>query len=288
MTTDHHRGILTQYSAEVGTAFYRTVMGDGAPVIHYGIYEEPSTSMQQATENATRRLLEIALRKSGTFPPKEIIDLGSGPGGSAHFLAQQTAATVTCADLCAHHHRENETLAAVLGLADRIRTWTGSFEKMPDEWGGQFDLAWSQEALCHAADKAAALREIRRVLRPGGVLVFSDILLSETAPAREAEAFTKVNALSSWSTARDHLRDLAEAGFTETEHIDWTPHLGENFRRMRSQIDAYRDQLLSQGVPSALLESFATSLDQRLAWREGSVLEWGAFCVMRRRDLKSL
>jgi cyclopropane fatty-acyl-phospholipid synthase-like methyltransferase len=277
MTTDHHRGILAQYSAEVGTAFYRTVMGDGVPVIHYGIYVEPSTSMPQATENATRRLLEIALRKSGIFPPKEIIDLGSGPGGSAHFLAKQTAATVTCVDLCPHHHRENETLAASLGLADRIRTWTGSFEIMPDDWAGKFDLAWSQEALCHASDKPAALREIRRVLRPGGVLVFSDILLSETAPAHEARVFSKVNAVTKLSSAQDHLRDLTEAGFTETEHIDWTPHLHENFRRMRSQITANRDQLLAQGVPAALLESFATSLDQRLAWREGSVLGWGAF-----------
>jgi sarcosine/dimethylglycine N-methyltransferase len=279
MTTDHHRGILAQYSEEAGAAFYRTVMGDGAPVIHYGIYDEPSTSMRQATENATRRLLEIAWRKLGSFPPKDIIDLGSGPGGSAHFLAKETAATITCADLCPHHHRENETLAAALGLADHIRTWTGSFEEMPDEWAGKFDLAWSQEALCHATDKAAALREIRRVLRPGGVLVFSDILLSESAAAAEAVIFSKVNAVTKLSTPRDHLRDLAEAGFTGTQHLDWTPHLNENFRRMRAQIGAHRDRLLAQGVPSDLLERFAASLDQRLAWREGTVLEWGAFAA---------
>ncbi len=288
MTTDHHRGIRAQYSAEAGTAFYRTVMGDGAPVIHYGIYDKPSTTMQQATENATRRLLELALRKLESFSPNQIIDLGSGPGGSAHFLAQHSRATVTCADLCAHHHRENETLAAALGIRDRIRTWTGSFEKLPEDWSGKFDLAWSQEALCHATDKAAALGEIRRVLRPGGVLVFSDILLSETAPSHEAKVFSNVNTVTRLSTAQDHLRDLTAAGFTETEHIDWTPHLHENFRRMRLQIAENRDQLLAQGVPATLLESFATSLEQRLAWQEGSVLEWGAFCVMRRRDLKSL
>jgi cyclopropane fatty-acyl-phospholipid synthase-like methyltransferase len=281
MTTDHHRGILAQYSQEAGTAFYRTVMGDGAPVIHYGIYEGPSASMRQATENATRRLLEIALRKLGAFPPKEIIDLGSGPGGSAHFLAKETSATVTCVDLCPHHNRENETIASMLGIRDRIRTWTASFEKLPSEWIGKFDLAWSQEALCHATDKPPALSEIRRVLRPGGVLVFSDILLSETAPAREAEVFSKVNAVTKWSTARGHLRDLAEAGFTETEHIDWTPHLNENFRRMRAQIDANRDHMLAEGVPAALLENFAVSLDQRLAWPVGSVLEWGAFVCLK-------
>lgn len=277
MTTDHQRGILTQYSQEIGTAFYRTVMGDGAPVIHYGIYENPDTSMRQATENATRRLLEIALRKLGESSFDKIIDLGSGPGGSAHFLAKETGANVTCVDLCLHHNRENESIAATHGLADRIRTWTGSFEKLPDAWSGKFDLAWSQEALCHATDKLTTLREIRRVLRPGGVFVFSDILLSETAPACEAEVFSKVNAVTKWSTARDHLRDLAEADFAETEHIDWTPHLNENFRRMRAKIDGNRDRLLAEGVPDELLEKFSVSLDQRIAWSLGSVLEWGAF-----------
>lgn len=274
---NHHRSILAQYSATAGSAFYRTVMGDGAPVIHYGIYKNPGTSMREATTSATHELLEIALRKLGALPPREIIDLGSGPGGSAHFLAEKTGATLTCADLCEHHNSENQAIAATLGIADRIRTWTGSFEKLPAEWRGKFDLAWSQEALCHAEDKAAALREIRRVLRPGGVLVFSDILLSENAPAREAEIFSKVNAVTKWSTAKSHLRDLAEAGFYEMEHIDWTPHLKENFRRMRAQIEANRSNMLAEGVPAALLEKFAASLDQRIAWPEGSVLGWGAF-----------
>ncbi len=277
MSNDHHRGILSQYSAEAGTAFYRTVMGDGTPVIHYGVYDTPETSMRQATENATRRLLETALRKTGPSPIRQIIDLGSGPGGSAHFLAGQTAATITCVDLCEHHNRENEALAAKLGLQDRIQTWTGSFEKLPHDWSGKFDLAWSQEALCHAADNATVLREVRRILRPGGVLVFSDILLSENAPPAEAEVFSKVNVLTRWSTTRKHLNDLAEAGFTETRHTDWTPYLKENFRRMRLQIEANRGRLLTEGVPATLLDAFAISLDQRIRWKDGSVLEWGEF-----------
>lgn len=281
MTTDHQRGILTQYSKEVGTAFYRTVMGDGAPVIHYGIYENPGTTMRQATENATRRLLEIAWSKLGGASFTEVIDLGSGPGGSAHFLAKETGANVSCVDLCPHHNTENQSLAAAHGIADRIRTWTGSFEKLPDEWSGKFDLAWSQEALCHATEKLSTLREIRRVLRPGGKLVFSDILLSETAPAREAEVFSKVNAVTKWSTASDHLRDLAGAGFDKTDHIDWTPHLSENFCRMRMKIDENRDQLLAGGVPSQLLDEFSISLDQRIAWPAGSVLRWGVFVATK-------
>jgi sarcosine/dimethylglycine N-methyltransferase len=277
MNPDHHHNIREQYASESGAAFYRSVMGDGAPVIHYGIYDTPATPMREATENATRRLLDIALRRRGGVMPAEIIDLGSGPGGSAHLLARETCATVTCVDLCEAHHLENETLARTFGLGERIRTWTGSFERLPEEWNCRFDLAWSQEALCHSQDKTAALCEALRVLRPGGILVFSDILLAENAPAEEAEVFSKVNAVTRWSTASEHLRHLADAGFEEVVHHDWTPHLTENFRRMRDRIIRDRDALLDSGVSPDLLDRFACSLDQRIAWQPGSVLVWGVF-----------
>lgn len=281
MNTEHHRQIASQYSPESGAVFYRSVMGDGMPVIHYGMYENDATSMRQATENSTLRLLEIALRHSGSGLPQSILDLGAGPGGSAHWLAQRTGAHITCAELCEHQNSENHAIAGALGIGGLIHTWTGSFEQLPDEWEERFDLVWSQEALCHAQDLAATLRGAYRALRPGGVMVFSDILLAAAAPAAAAEVFRNVNAVTHWSTAAEHKRALEKAGFERIEHHDWTPHLGENFRRMRAKIAMDGERLMASGVPPAMLERFATSLDQRIAWEPGSVLEWGAFVCSR-------
>lgn len=281
MTTEHHRQIASQYSPESGAVFYRSVMGDGMPVIHYGIYENEAMSMRQATENSTRQLLEIALRHGDSGMPQSILDLGAGPGGSAHWLAQHTGAHLTCAELCEHHNRENHAIAHNLGIGELIHTWTGSFEQLPDEWQERFDLVWSQEALCHAQDLAATLRGAYRALRPGGVMVFSDILLAAAAPAAAAEVFRKVNAVTHWSTAAEHSRALENAGFERIEHHDWTPHLCENFRRMRAKIASDQSRLIDAGVPAPLLEKFAASLDQRIAWEPGSVLEWGAFVCSR-------
>jgi len=47
---------------------------------------------------------------------------------------------------------------------------------------------------------------------------------------------------------------------------------------MRRQITLNRDFLLGSGVPEKLLDGFAASLDKRLAWLPGSVLQWGVFC----------
>jgi sarcosine/dimethylglycine N-methyltransferase len=237
--------------------------------------------MREATESATRRLLGIALQRLCGSPPLEIIDFGSGPGGSAHLLACETGATVTCVDLCDHHNLENAAIAQAMGLAERIRTWTGSFERLPSGWSARFDLAWSQEALCHSRDKPAALREARRVVRPGGVLVFSDILLAENAPADKARVFSEVNAVTEWTTAEGYLHELAKAGFDGIVHHDWTPHLKENFQMMRLQIARHRDSLLAEGVLPELIERFTASLDERISWAPGEVLQWGVFSCRR-------
>lgn len=277
---DHHSLVRSQYDLESGTPFYRQVMGDGSPVIHYGIYDSPETSMRQATENASKRLLDIALRCLSFEKPDRIIDLGSGPGGTAHFLARETQASVTCVDLCEHHHQENMAIAASLGLAEQVRTWTGSFESLPRDWSGKFDLAWSQEAFCHAADKLAAFHEAQRVLRSGGVLVFSDILLAENAPDEASEVYSRVNAVARWTTVNQHIEDLTKAGFREITFHDWTPYLVENFRRMLQQIESSREALLKAGVPNEMLDRFAESLEERLRWSPGTVLRWGAFsCI---------
>lgn len=275
--SQHHDLVRGQYSPGAGTPFYRQVMGDGQPVIHYGFYAHDQTSMAEATEASTRRLLDMGRERLGPGQPAAILDLGAGPGGSAHLVASETRAAVTCVDLCEHHNRENEATAAALGLGSLIQTWTGSFEQLPDAWAGRFDLVLSQEAICHAVDRRAVFQEARRVLRPGGVLAYSDILLAPGVSPAQAEAFGRVNVVSRWGRTQEHLADLDRAGFNDLCHEDWTAHLPENFVRMRRQISVHGDRMVAGGVPPDLLARFDTSLAERLSWEPGAVLCWGSF-----------
>lgn len=276
--------VLDQYSPDCGTPFYRCVMGDGTPSIHYGIYATPGQPMREAVDAATLRLLGIALAMSGGVMPHEVLDLGAGAGGPAHLVADRTGARVCCVDLCPHHAAENLALAGERGLEGRIETWTGSFDALPVAWSGRFDLVWSQEAICHARDKAAVFREARRALKPGGVFAFSDILLAEDAPPAEAAVFSDVNAVLCLATRAAHLRDLRQAGFADVEDDDWSAWLPENFRRMLDQLECHRGDLLACGVDPARIERFASSLRRRIAWPAGSVMRWGAFACRAPRE----
>ena len=279
--TRHHARIREQYSPESGAVFYRRVMGDGMPVIHYGLYPSTETPMGVATLLATERLMEIATHASTGGPWRRILDLGAGPGGSAHLLATRTEADVTCVDLCEHHQIENQETAVRLGLDGRIHTWCGSFECLPDEWSGRFDLVWSQEAICHASDPESVFKGAFRVLRPGGVMVFSDILLGDEADESQAAAFRKVNAVTTCRTVSEVSGWLTHLGFVALHFEDWSSHLPENFRKMRRQIDLFRKEMCAAGVAGDFLDRFSTSLDQRLAWRPGAVLRWGAFTASK-------
>lgn len=57
----------------------------------------------------------------------------------------------------------------------------GSVEALPFA-AGSFDLVSSNGALNLVLDKAAAFRELARVLRPGGTLAVADLLVTETVP----------------------------------------------------------------------------------------------------------
>jgi len=59
------------------------------------------------------------------------------------------------------------------------------FEVAPAEWlpfdAGYFDLVFSTLSFHHWADRPGGLREVARVLRPGGVFVLADFVL-DTLP----------------------------------------------------------------------------------------------------------
>lgn len=277
MRSTQQQRILDQYSSPAGRCFYRYVMGDGSDHIHYGLYSNKETKMIDALTASCQQLLTMALSHNDCDSMKEILDLGAGAGGPAKCLLSWTDANVTCVDLGEPPLQALEKWALTANLSHRLRTFNESYHKLPSEWSKKFDLVWSQDALCHAADRLAVFFEAKRVLRSGGVFVFSDILLAENAPEEFARAFTAVNAVQNLGNMKEYYRDLQEAGFSKIQCEDWSSHLPMNFQRMRQQIENWRSNMLQEGVSPEIINRFAEALDQRLRWPPGAVLNWHAF-----------
>jgi SAM-dependent methyltransferase len=142
-----------------------------------------------------------------------VVEVGSGDGrsfehyppGVEHLLGVEPDATA----------REAASERA-RGAAIPIEVVCGTAEELPAE-DGAFDAAVLMGVLCSVGDPAAALRELQRVLRPGGELRFWEHVRSGNAAFRVLQRATDAvfwtRALGGCETTRDTTAAIAAAGF---------------------------------------------------------------------------
>lgn len=101
----------------------------------------------------------------------EVLDVGCGPGTITVGLARRTGRVVGL-DMSAEMVEASSALAASEDIAN-VSFEVGSAYELPFD-GGAFDVVYAHQLLQHLADPVAALREFRRVLRPGGLVAVRD------------------------------------------------------------------------------------------------------------------
>ena len=125
------------------------------------------------------RLLALAMRAPRLVPLRArigvaaegvVLDLGIGSGLNLPFYGPAVHGVIGI-DPSGPLRRLAGARAAALGVALDLRE--GTAERLPVESAG-VDTVVSTWTLCSVADPAAALAEVRRVLRPGGRLLFAE------------------------------------------------------------------------------------------------------------------
>lgn len=111
-------------------------------------------------------------------PGDHVLDIGSGIGGPARYMAEQFGCRVTGVDLTPEFVAVARHLTGLLGLDDRVDFRQGSALAMPFA-DRSFDAAYSMNVAMNIADKAGFYGEIARVLKPGARLVLSEIARGE-------------------------------------------------------------------------------------------------------------
>lgn len=144
-----------------------------------GLTVEDLAPVDQFHTHALKATKELA--DYGEIPREvSVIDVGSGLGGPARYLATTLGCRVTGVDLSETFCTVATALSECCGLSETTTFHKGNALALPEE-DDRFDLAWTVQAQMNIEDKRRFYGEILRVLKPGGRLVFQDIMAGNGA-----------------------------------------------------------------------------------------------------------
>jgi len=202
------------------------------------------------TRSELRRVVdELALTRGDV-----LIDVGCGRGGPGLWVASTAGASLLGVDISPTALSAARRRAAVLGLGDSTTFSEGSFDTIPADTASAGGVM-SIDALLFAPDKAAALREIARVLRPGGRFVATSWDYHTQPVNRPPQV-------------EDHRPILIQAGFRVVGYRE-TPGWLENHRKIDSLLLDAVDDLAEESGESPQevrtgLEEMAATVDTML------------------------
>lgn len=149
-----------------------------------------------------------------------ILDVGSGIGGPARYVATRFGCRVTGIDLTAEFCEVARHLTRLLGLDAQVAFENGDALHMPFA-DGAFDGAYSMNVSMNIADKNAFFREIHRVLAAGAWLALSEIASGEGGEPEYPTPWAAGPQTSFLSSAEETCQRLTDTGF-DVERISHT------------------------------------------------------------------
>jgi SAM-dependent methyltransferase len=182
---------------------------------------------------ATHELAALLQPQKG----ERLLDIGSGIGGPARWIAAKFDCHVTGVDLTPDFCEAAEVLNAATGLADRVRILRGSALALPVP-DGAFDAAYSQNVIMNIADKALFYREAFRALRPGGRLALANLCAGTGGEPYYPVPWATTRETSFLATPDEMQTELRAAGFEIADFRDTTAAAIAAQRRQRERLAA--------------------------------------------------
>lgn len=180
------------------------------------------------------------------FQPKSILEIGCGNGVATMILAAQTTAQITAIDTDEGALARLRTRAAAAGFADRIdaRCLDMAHLPVPDQ---PYDVIWA-EGSAYIIGVERALEAWRPLLRPGGVLVFSDMVWRTDHPSEGMRQFW-ASEYPAMTTVAGRLKQAQRAGYRVVSHFDMGQSaLDAYYRPLEARLRAVEGQMVGQRV----------------------------------------
>ncbi len=159
-----------QYYESINMALKR--LNNGYTMLHYPFFVNESDSFIKAQANLTDYCISLL----DSIENKEVVEIGCGNGVQSLYIWQRfNPAKITGIDLSMANIeiaiREKERMNA-----EMVRFLVDDAQNMKNIPSESVDVLLNIESAFHYPDKTAFLKEVHRVLKPGGQFLIADIL----------------------------------------------------------------------------------------------------------------
>lgn len=175
--------------------------------------------------------VELA-RLAGITAAMAVLDVGSGVGGPARFLAATYGCRVTGVDFSEPFIDAARYLTERAGQSELVSFETASALELPFD-DGHFDVVLLQHVAMNIADRMRLYREIRRVLKSGGRFATYDVVLNSGDPHYPVP-WARTPATSFLLTAAATREAIEPAGFRTLAWQDDSEAASAWFARLRA------------------------------------------------------
>ena len=177
--TDVLEGVRDHYRASGLVERLKTALAAFGPD-EQRLAPQQLASLDQFHTRGLEATVELA-KLAGIAADMSVLDVGSGVGGPARFLAATYGCRVTGVDLSEAFVEAARYLTQRTGQSERVSFANASALALPFD-DGHFDVALLQHVAMNISDRARLYQEIQRVLRPGGKFALYDVVLKGGDP----------------------------------------------------------------------------------------------------------
>lgn len=205
-------------------------------------------------------LIDRIAALGGFGPATEVLDLCSGPGGVACYLAEAYGSTVTGVDMSPC--QTEQATARLRGLAPRV---AGRLRFVREDI-----LRWVPDRLFHAViclDSAMLIDDIDRFFRvahvaarTGGDLLVATITAGIHCPGRTRARAWEEDGMVSLISAPEYLDRMGRAGWASARSLDMTGDAQACCRRVLDAVEAGRELIISAEGEAAFDDWLSSSL----------------------------
>jgi cyclopropane fatty-acyl-phospholipid synthase-like methyltransferase len=247
------------YDSEDAFCFYQAIWGGES--IHIGLYDEiklascdGATEVERKSEwsKMSARLATAAMySKTGQTLNKDskVADLGSAYGGTCRYGAKTFGCQALCVEIsekengvCRQRNKE-EGLEHLVSCPKELSV----FET--EQPANTFDLVLSQDSLLHCGnERHHAVLEAARILKPGGFLVFTDIMQSDNADPEvlKSTGVLKRIQLETMGSPKVYTSFAEECGLKLIKWEDKSHNMLSHYTTIREILEGKREELKGQ------------------------------------------